>query len=37
MLHWPRGWGPISVAGDRLVFVLAEIGGNIWMAELPKD
>jgi serine/threonine protein kinase/Tol biopolymer transport system component len=37
MLNRPRGWGPISVAGDRLVFVLAEIGGNIWMAELPKD
>jgi serine/threonine protein kinase/Tol biopolymer transport system component len=37
MLNWPRGWGPISVAGDRLVFVLGEIGGNIWMAGLPKD
>jgi serine/threonine protein kinase/Tol biopolymer transport system component len=35
-LNWPRGWGPISVAKNSLVFVLSEIAGNIWMAELPN-
>ena len=29
-LNWPRGWGPISVGRDELVFGMGELTGNIW-------
>ena len=30
----PRTWGTISLAGDRLIFALAEMSGNIYMTKL---
>ena len=34
LLNLPRGYGPISVARDALVYMLGEQTGNIWMTEL---
>ena len=30
----PRNWGTLSIAGDRLIFMMAELSGNIYMANL---
>ncbi len=37
MFNKPRGWGAISIAGNRLIYMLAEISGNIYMVDLESN